>query len=192
MENREIFEQGDYLKENTPIDLWLKQMILENNEPAHLYKFALENGKYFTDKFTAHPADLPDPIYCKYRYCHENSMQFIYQLMRANFSNIDNVKLVTGFYAVEANSEGFIKSKLPYYIGRHSFLTYNNLILDITDLGYPQTRFKTVQYWGVTYDARIAGKEAARKADFFQGPRDLFDILQTVSPLPNHSILTAS
>ena len=131
--------------------------ILKNNEfeTIGLVRFLEKNGGTINKEiWTSPPKNLPKPIRAKEYYCHSNSLFYTYQLMNHFKGDDSKFKFVTGMYRLRALDGGILLPAKKYIIGHHSFLTYDEKILDPTIIVNPLKFYKVDDYFGIEYEPR--------------------------------------
>ncbi len=140
-------------KEKITLDRWISERISANSPRVDLYNFLKENGTYFKETFTTRPPEVPLPQKTTALHCHANSTHYLLTVSEERPELLDKIYFVSGLYGLRANNE-CVPKNMRYTIDHHSFLLYQNIVLDWTVLNHPLNYYDVDQYFGVVFSAR--------------------------------------
>ena len=125
-------------------------------EPTEKIQHLVAHGTNFSlEKWNDYPPDIPRAQRTRRRGCHLNNLFYAVQLMNYFKGDSSAFAFVTGVYGFAAKTD-IPLDEARYLIGSHTFLVYENKILDCTELNHPSEHYFNDQYFGIAYNPRIA------------------------------------
>jgi hypothetical protein len=141
---------GEERTEAIPLHEWCSLVSVSDAYTRYYYDFLVEQGKYHREIYQVHPELLERPLQVDPKECHNNTIFYAEQLHKNQPQVLEKVRFVSGLFSMKASKEGVPHGK-EYFIGHHSFLIYDGIVVDSTVLAFPPVYYSVDQYFGVSF-----------------------------------------
>lgn len=149
------FLLGEEFENYQNIKDWLQNKVLGREKDSPYINFLLKNGKHFKDVHKEFPVDIIKPDTCWEGMCHANNFKYADTILAKQPSIVDECAFVTGLYGLHA-THPLVPNCMRYIISHHTFLCYKGIVIDCTDLYFPQKYYDIDQYFGIPYSLQTA------------------------------------
>lgn len=149
MMNFNIFK-GEDLAGRVLVRTWLQEKAHAGQDDKEICEFLIQHGKSFSRWYDEYPPNVPmlDPLMAA-QDCHRNTVTYAQALGLIPGIDLRRFKFVLGYFGLHAKIENH---EAPYMICHHSFMLYDDVVLDCTKLKFPSVNHKIDQYFGLELD----------------------------------------